>query len=92
LTCVFKKFGVPLDGLQFPMSANNKISAKCLKNLHLSLNEKGILEDLIEVEDVSSDDEKEEGEKEEKCEKMEVDEDKDQGVVPSAHTKQAEVT
>ena len=29
LTWIFKKFGVPLDGLHFPMSPNNKIGAKC---------------------------------------------------------------
>ena len=46
--CIFKKFGVPLEGLEFPMSANNKIGAKCLNNLHLTLNENGILEDVEE--------------------------------------------
>ena len=30
LTWIFKKFGVRLEGLQFPMSSNNKIGAKCL--------------------------------------------------------------
>ena len=40
LTWIFRKFGVPLDGLQFPMSSNN-IGAKCLNNLHLKLNDKG---------------------------------------------------
>jgi hypothetical protein len=64
LTHVFKKFGVPLEGLEFPMSANNKIGAKCLNNLHLKLNENGILEDAIEdVKEVSSDDDKEGAEK-----------------------------
>ena len=71
LTHIFKKFGVPLDGLECPMSANNKIGAKCLNNLHLKLNDKGILEDAIEeVEEVSSDDDKE-GEDKKKEEKKE---------------------
>ena len=48
LTWIFKKFGVPLDGLHFPMSSNNKIGAKCLNNLHLKLNDNGILEDANE--------------------------------------------
>jgi hypothetical protein len=95
---VFKKFGVPLDSLEFPMSANNRIGAKCLTNLHLKLNEKGILEDVVEeVEEVSSDDEKveEENEEEGKAEKGEDREEKEkkvQGAVPYAHTEQAEVT
>ena len=60
--CIFKKFGVPLEGLEFPISANNKKGAKCLNNLHLTLNENGILEDVEEdVEYVSSDEEQEEG-------------------------------
>jgi hypothetical protein len=96
LTCVFKKFGVPLDGLQFPMSANNKIGAKCLNNLHLKLNEKGILEDFVdEVEEVSFDEEKgekerEEGGQEEKGEEREDEENKDREIVSSAHAEQAE--
>src|SRR5688572_26092868 len=88
LTCIFKKFGVPLDGLLFLMSANNKIGAKCLKNLHLNLNEKGILEDIVEVEEVSSDEEREE--KDEKDKEKEEEEIKDQETVPSANTERAE--
>ena len=42
LTWIFSKFGVPLEGLYFPMSSNNKIGAKCLTNLHLKLSDKGI--------------------------------------------------
>lgn len=89
LSSILKKFGVSMDGLQFPMSANNQMSAKCLKNLHLNLNDKGILEDIIEVEDVSSEEE-EEGKTEEGKEKEEK-EKKDQDVVPSASTDKAEV-
>ena len=48
LTWIFRKFGVPLDGLHFPMGPNNKIGAKCLNNLHLKLNDNGILEDANE--------------------------------------------
>ena len=44
LTWIFKKFGVPLEGLHFPVGSNNKIGAKCLTNLHLKLTDKGILE------------------------------------------------
>ena len=44
LTWILKKFGVPLGGLQFPMSSNNKIGAKCLTNLHLKLLDKEISE------------------------------------------------
>ena len=43
LTWIFKKFGVPLDGLHFPMSPNNKIGANCLNNSHLKLNDVGLL-------------------------------------------------
>jgi hypothetical protein len=72
------------------MSTNNKIGAKFLKNLHLNLNEKGILEDVIEIEEVSSDEEKDEKEKEEKGEKMEEEEDKAQETIPSANANEAE--
>src|SRR5688572_14155489 len=97
LTHIFKKFGVPLDGLEFPMSANNKIGAKCLNNLHLKLNDKGILEDAIEeVEEVSSDDEKEGADKEEEekvkeGEEKEMEGEEEQETVPSASTDKAEV-
>ena len=94
MTWIFRKFGVPLDGLQFPMGPNNKIGAKCLNNLHLKLNDKGILEDAIEeVEDVESEDEKDEEEREEKEEKQKEEKDqenKDQEPVPSATTEKAE--
>ena len=56
LSWVFRKFGVPLEGLNFPMGPNNTIGAKCLNNLHLKLNENGILEDVTEQIDVHSDD------------------------------------
>ena len=45
LTWIFRKVGVPLEGLQFPMSSSNKTGAKCLTNLHLKLSDKGILEE-----------------------------------------------
>ena len=44
LTSIFRKFGVPLDVLHFPMSENTKIGAKYLTNLHLKLNLNGTLE------------------------------------------------
>ena len=66
LTWTFKKFGVPLDSLQFPMSPNNKIGVKCLNNLHLRVSEKGIMEEIIneDVKEVNSEEEKEDEEKE----------------------------
>lgn len=99
LTCIFKKFEVPLDGLEFPMSANNKISERCLTNLHLQLNEKGILEHAIEEVAVSSDDEEEEktekeegeGEKEQEEEVRKEKEEGEQDTVPSATPNEAEV-
>ena len=89
LTWIFKKFGVPLDGLQFPMGPNNKIGAKCLHNLHLRLNDEGILENAIEkVVDIETEDEKnEEGRKEHVEEDKE---NKEQESVPSATTKTTE--
>ena len=48
LSWIFRKFGVPLKGLNFPMGPNNKIGAKCFNNLHLKLNENGILENVTE--------------------------------------------
>ena len=77
LTSIFRKFGVPLDGLQFPMSPNNKIGAKCLNNLHPKLNDNGILEDANEeVEIVDSEKDKEE----------QKNEHKDQETLPPATT------
>ena len=77
LTWTFRKFGIPLDGLQFPMSPNNKIGAKFLNNLHLKLNDNGILEDANEeVEIVDS----------EKDEEEQKNENKDQETVPLATT------
>ena len=78
MTWIFRKFCVPLDGLQFPMGPNKTIGAKCLNNLHLKLNDKGILENAIdEVEDIESDDEKDEEEREEKEEKEKEEEDQE---------------
>ena len=54
LTWIFRKFRVCLEGLQFPMSSNNKIGAKCLTNLHLKLSNKGILE-AVSTEDKEED-------------------------------------
>ena len=59
LSWVFRKFGVPLEGLNFPMGPNNKIGAKYFNNLHLKLNENGILENVTEQIDVHSDDKEE---------------------------------
>ena len=68
LTWIFKKFGVSLEGLQFPMSANNKIGVKCLINLYLKVSAKGMLEDSSneDVEEENFDEEKNEGEEKEK--------------------------
>ena len=82
LTWILRKFGVnPLDGLQFPMSPNNKIGARCLTNLHLKLNDNGILEDANEeVEIVDS----------EKDEEEQKNENKDQEIVPLTTTEKAD--
>ena len=64
LTWTFRKFGIPLDGLQFPMSPNNKIGAKFLNNLHLKLNDNGILEDANEEVDSNKDEEEKKNENE----------------------------
>ena len=83
LTCIFRKIGVPFDGLQFAMSPNKKIGAKCLNNLHIKLNDNGILEDANkEVEIVDSEKEEEE--------KKNENENKDQETVPPATTKKAD--
>ncbi|XP_057526436.1 uncharacterized protein LOC130805673 [Amaranthus tricolor] len=90
---IFRKFGVPLDGLHFPMSPNNKIGAKCLNNFHLKLNDNGVLEDANEqVDIVDSDKEQkaqknEEGREEKEEEELEK---KDQEPVPSATTERVE--
>ena len=69
LTWIFKKFRVPLDGLQFPMGPNMKIGAKCLHNLHLQLNDEGLLvHALEEVNDVELEEEKVEEVKEQVAE------------------------
>ena len=44
LTWIFRKFGVPVDGLHFRMSVNDKIWAKCLTNLLLKSTSNGTLE------------------------------------------------
>ena len=65
MTWIFKKFGVPLDALQFPMGPSTNICAKCLQNLHLKLNDEGILVHAVEeVVEVDSEEEKVEEEKE----------------------------
>ena len=48
LSWIFAKFDDPLLDLDFPMDPNNMIGAKCLSNLHLKLNENGILENVVE--------------------------------------------
>ena len=76
LTWIFRKFGVLLEGLQFPMSSNHKIGEKCLTNLYLKISDKGILEEAFieDVEDENSDEEKdEEGEKEKEKEEQKAD-------------------
>ena len=49
------------------MSANNKISVKCLNNLHLRVIEKGIVEEISNegVEEENSEEYKDEGEEKE---------------------------
>ena len=89
LTSMFRKFGVPLEGLHFLMGPNNKIGAKCLNNFHLKLNDNGILENVTEQIDAHLD--KEEDTKNDDEEKKEQEEkvfDKeDQETVPSATEK-----
>ncbi|XP_057523772.1 uncharacterized protein LOC130803605 [Amaranthus tricolor] len=83
---IFKKFDVPVDGLQFPMGRNTKIGAKCLHNLYLKLNDEGILvHEMEEVVDIDLEEEKDE----ELKEKL-VKEEKEQQSVPTATTKTAE--
>ena len=68
------------------MSPNNKIGAKCLNNLHLKLNDNGILPDANKQVDVDNYDKEEEAQKneEEREEKEEeVLEKEDQELVPS---------
>ena len=75
LTWIFRKFGVPLEGLEFPMGPNMKIGAKCLQNLHLKLNEEGVLiHQSEEVVDVGSDEEVIEQEEELREEEIEEEE------------------
>ena len=92
MTWIFKKFGVPLDGLQFPMGPNMKIGAKCLHNLHLKLNDEGIL--LHAVEEavyIKSEEEKVEEPREQLIEEdKEVKEEKEQEPVPTATTETTE--
>ena len=83
LTWIFRKFGVPLNGLKFPKSPKNKIGAKCLNNLHLKLNDNGILENAnAEVEVVDSEKDEEEQEDDKVI--------KDQETVPNATQKEVE--
>ena len=90
LTWIFKQFGVPLDTLQFPMSPNNKIGAKCLNNLHLRVSEKKILEDAT-VEDVENEDSNQEKEEKEKVEEDQKAEKEDTEPVPTTTHKEAEI-
>ena len=80
------KFGVPLEGLNFPMGPNNKIGAKYFNNLHLKLNENGILENVTEQIDVHSDDKEETNKTDEgkKDQEEEVSDKEEQEPVPSA--------
>ena len=93
LTWIFKKFGVPLDGLIFSMSPNNKVGAKCLNNLHLKLNDNGVLEDANEQVDIVDSDKEEEAQKNEEGREEKEEEElekKDQDPVPSTTTERAE--
>ena len=100
LTWIFKKFGVPLNGLQFLMSANKKIGAKCLTNLLLKVSDKGILEEASneDVEEENSEeknDEEEEkqqneGEEKEKEKEDQKNNKEDQKPVPTATNDEAE--
>ena len=93
LTWIFRKFGVLIDGLHFPMGPNNKMGAKCLNNLHLKLNDNGILENALEKVNDNSDKEEEtqKDEEEQKQKEEEVQEKEDQKHVPSA-TERAEAS
>ena len=91
LTWIFRKFGVSLQGLQFPISSNNKIGAKCLTNFHLKLSDKGFLEEAsIEDEEEEGSDEEKEEEQEKEKEDQKADEE-DQEPVPTATHEKAEV-
>ena len=102
LTWIFRKFGVPLEGLEFPMGPNMKIGAKCLQNLHLKLNEEGVLiheseevvdvesdEEVIEEEEVLREEEIEEKEGE-KVEEKEKEREKEQEPVPTETDKEGD--
>ena len=86
LSWIFEKFGVPLLGLNFPMGPNNKISAKCLSNLHLKLNENEILENVAEQINVYSDNKEDTNKAEEEIEEQEEEgsEKEEHEPVPSA--------
>ncbi|XP_057540621.1 uncharacterized protein LOC130818467 [Amaranthus tricolor] len=89
LSWIFRKFGVPLEGLNFPMGPNNKIGAKCLNNLHLKLYENGILENVTEQIDDHFDKEEEinKADEENKEQEEEVIEKEEQEPVPSTNEK-----
>ena len=86
LTWIFRKFCVPFEGLYFPMGHNNRRGAKSLNNLHLKLNDNGILENVHEQVNVDSDKEEEtqKDEEEKKEKEEEVLEKEDQEPVPPA--------
>ena len=93
LTWIFKKVGVPLEGLQFPMSSNKKIGAKCLTNLHLKLSDKGIMEEAS-IEDEEEEDSNEEKDEEKEKEKEKKDQkaaEEEQETVPTTTHDEAEV-
>ena len=89
LTWIFKNFEVPLERLQFPMSSNNKICAKCLTDLHLRLSDKEILEaasteDEEEEGSVGGDQEKQE-EKEKEKEDQKADKEDQRTLLTNTH-------
>ena len=83
-----------MEGLQFPMSSNNKIGAKCLTNLHLKLSNKGILKDTFIEDDEEKDyDEEKDEEKEKEKEKEKEDQktvEEDHKNFPTATHEEAE--
>lgn len=90
LTWIFEKCGVPLEGLHFPLSSNNKIGVECLTNLHLKLTDKITLEaasigdktDYVEEESSIEGEKEKDGRKEEK---------RDQELVPTDIHEEEEV-
>ena len=81
-----------MEGLQFPISSNNKIGVKYLTNLHLKLTDKGISEaiSIVDVEEEASV-EGEQKKEEEKEKEDKKEEEEDQEPVPTDVNKEEEV-